>query len=543
MRRTFFLLGLLVLLWAGWRQIDDATLGESPSDADTASVLHRGNGPEPETLDPQIARSDSSGALLRDLFEGLTRLSPDGKVIAGAASSWDVSADGKTYVFHLRPAARWSNGDPLTADDFVFSMRRLVDPETAAAFAFFLGPVVNASEIIAGGKAAEELGVVALDEHTLEIQLRAPTPYLPGVLTHPANFAIHRASFEEHGREFTRPGNLVSNGAYQLSEAVIGSHYAIVKNPHYWDAENTGIEQVVYHQIPDQNAEFARYRAGDLDVTYTVPNNLFSLAEENYLDQLKVSSQLTTYYYGFNLRRAPFAGQRGLRRALSMVVDRKLLTKSILTAGQTPANGWVPPGVANYSAVEPNWASWTMEQRLSEARRLYREAGYDESNPLKVEIRYNSAEIHRNIAVAIASIWNEALGVEASQLNEEFQVLLQDMRNGNADVFRSSWIADYDDAYTFLEILHSAAAANFVGYDSPEYDGLLEQAAATPDTDQRRTLLQQAETIMLADQPLMPIYFYVNKRMVSPRIEGWENNSLNIHYSQDLSIAAPAQAD
>jgi oligopeptide transport system substrate-binding protein len=543
MRRIFFLLGLLVLLWAGWRQIDDATLGDSARDADAPSVLHRGNGPEPETLDPQIARSDSSGALLRDLFEGLTRLSPDGKVIAGAASSWDVSADGKTYTFHLRPTASWSNGDPLTAGDFVFSMRRLVDPETAAAFAFFLSPVVNASEIIAGDKAAEQLGVAALDEHTLEIRLKAPTPYLPGVLTHPANFAIHRASFEEHGREFTRPGNLVSNGAYQLSEAVIGSHYAMEKNPHYWDAESTGIEQVVYHQIPNQNAEFARYRAGDLDVTYTVPNNLFALAAENYPDQLKVSPQLTTYYYGFNLRRAPFAGQRGLRRALSMVVDRKLLTKSILTAGQTPANGWVPPGVANYSAVEPDWAAWTMEQRLSEARRLYREAGYDESNPLKVEIRYNSAEIHRNIAVAIASIWNEALGVEASQLNEEFQVLLQDMRNGNADVFRSSWVADYDDAYTFLEILRSGAAANFVGYDSPEYDDLLEQAAAMPDTDQRRKLMQQAEAIMLVDQPLMPIYFYVNKRMVSPRVEGWKNNSLNIHYSQDLSIVAPAQAD
>ncbi len=543
MRRIFFLLGLLVLLWAGWQQFDDATPGESPGDADAPSVLHRGNGPEPETLDPQIARSDSSGALIRDLFEGLTRLSPDGKVIAGAASSWDVSADGKTYLFHLRPAARWSNGDPLTAADFVFSLRRLVDPETAAAFAFFLSPVVNASEIIGGDKAVEELGVSALDEHTLEIRLKAPTPYLPGVLTHPANFAIHRASFERHGREFTRPGNLVSNGAYKLSEAVIGSHYAIEKNPHYWGAENTAIEQVVYHQIPNQNAEFARYRAGDLDVTYTVPNNLFALAAENYPDQLKVSPQLTTYYYGFNLRRAPFAGQRGLRRALSMVVDRKLLTKSILTAGQTPAYGWVPPGVANYSAIEPDWAAWPMEQRLTEARRLYREAGYDESNPLKVEIRYNSADIHRKIAVAIASIWNEALGVEASQLNEEFQVLLQDMRNGNADVFRSSWVADYDDAFTFLEILHTTAAANFVGYDNPVYDDLLEQAAATPDAVQRRTLLQQAEAVMLADQPLMPIYFYVNKRMVSRRVEGWENNSLNIHYSQDLSIAAPAQAD
>ncbi|MEE8463460.1 MAG: peptide ABC transporter substrate-binding protein [Gammaproteobacteria bacterium] len=541
MRRILILLGLLVLLWISWRQVDDVAPGDG--DADTAAVLHRGNGAEPETLDPQIARSDSSGAILRDLYEGLTRLGPDGQVIAGAASSWDVSADGRTYTFHLRSEARWSNGDPLTAHDYVFSMRRLVDPETAAAFAFFLSPLVNAPEIIAGDRPAADLAVIALDEHTLEIRLRAPTPYLPGVLTHPANFPVHRPSLSRHGRAFTRPGNLVSNGAYVLSGAVTGSHYSLEKNRKYWDAENTAIAKVVYHQIVNQNAELARFRAGELDITYTVPNNQFALAAENYPDQLKVSPQLTTYYYGFNLRRAPFAGQRGLRRALSMVVDRRLLAGSILTAGQEPAYGWVPPGVANYTAIEPEWAGWTMAQRLAEARRLYRAAGYSAARPLKIEIRYNSADIHRNIAVAIASIWNETLGVQASQLNVEFQVLLQDMRNGNADVFRSSWIADYDDAYTFLEILRTGAAANFVGYANPDYDDFLGQAAATPDADRRRVLLQQAEAVMLEDQPLMPIYFYVNKRMVGSRVEGWQSNSLNIHYSQDLSLAGPDAAD
>ena len=532
MRRILILLGLLVLLWISWRQVDDVASGDG--DADTAAVLHRGNGAEPETLDPQIARSDSSGAILRDLYEGLTRLGPDGQ---------DVSADGRTYTFHLRPEARWSNGDPLTARDYVFSMRRLVDPETAAAFAFFLSPLINAPEIIAGDKPAADLAVIALDEHTLEIRLRGPTPYLPGVLTHPANFPVHRPSLSRHGREFTRPGNLVSNGAYVLSEAVTGSHYSLEKSRNYWDAENTAIAKVVYHQVVNQNAELARFRAGELDITYTVPNNQFALAAENYPGQLKVSPQLTTYYYGFNLRRAPFAGQRGLRRALSMVVDRQLLSGSILTAGQEPAYGWVPPGVANYTAIEPEWAGWTMAQRLAEARRLYRAAGYSAARPLKIEIRYNSADIHRNIAVAIASIWNETLGVQASQLNVEFQVLLQDMRNGNADVFRSSWIADYDDAYTFLEILRTGAAANFVGYANPDYDDLLGRAAATPDADQRRILLQQAEAIMLEDQPLMPIYFYVNKRMVGSRVKGWQSNSLNIHYSQDLSLAGPDAAD
>ncbi len=543
MRRATILLGLALLVWIGWRQIDDATPGgERQLDAQTG-VLHRGNGPELESMDPQIARSDSSGAILRDLFEGLTRLSPEGQVIPGAASGWDVSEDRKIYLFHLRPEARWSNNEPLTADDFVFSMRRLVAPDTAAAFAFFLNPVVNAAEIIAGDKAAETLAVKAINEHTLEITLNAPTPYLPGVLTHPATFPVHRASLAKHGRRFTRPGNLISNGAYVLTEAVTGSRYSIRKNGYYWDAVNTSIEQVVYHQIVDQNAELARFRSAELDITYTVPNNQFVLAKENYPQQLKVSPQLTTYYYGFNLRRPPFAGQPGLRRALSMIVDRDLLANSILTAGQLPANGWVPSGVANYTAVEPEWASWTMEQRLAEARRLYHEAGYSDEQPLEVEIRFNSADIHRSIAVAISSIWRDTLGARVSLLNEEFQVLLQDMRNGNADVFRSSWVADYDDAYTFLEVLHTDAAANFTGYHNEQYDALLEQAAMTPDVDQRKATLRKAESIMLKDQPLMPIYFYVNKRMVSSRVDGWKNNSLNIHYSQDLSLHSAAKSD
>ena len=219
------------------------------------------------------------------------------------------------------------------------------------------------------------------------------------------------------------------------------------------------------------------------------------------------------------------------------VVDRELLTQSILTAGQLPATGFVPPGVANYRAVEAEWADWPANRRVAEAKTLYEEAGYNADRPLQVEIRYNNGEAHRNIAVAIASFWSDALGVEATLLNEEFQVLLQNMRDGNTEAYRSSWVGDYDDAYTFLEILKSTAGANFGGYDNPEYDALLERAAASIDMDQRRELMRDAEALMIEDQPIMPVYFYVTKRLVSGDIVGWEDNALNIHYTQDLAFA------
>ena len=500
-------------------------------------VLNRGNGPEPESLDPQRARTDSELTILRDLYEGLTALDADARPAPGAASSWSVSADGRLFTFKLREELRWSNGEPVTADDFVFALKRLVDPQTASQYAQVVDAIDNAIDITAGRKQPDSLGVEAPDPRTVVIRLRSPAPYLPGVLAHPSTFPVHRPTLEKHGREFSHPGNAVSNGAFVLETWTVGSHIRAHRNPFYWDNSRNRIDVVNYQQIADQGAELRRYRADELDITYTVPPAEFKWVRENLGAELHVSPQLSTYYYGFNLFRPPFKGNRALRLALSMVIDRERLTEFVTGRGELPAYGWVPIGVDNYSSQRPSWAALPVAARIAQAKRLYASAGYSNARPFKTEIRYNIDESHTRIAVAIASMWKELLGVEAELIGEEFKVLLQNIdRRDVTQVFRSSWIGDYNDAYTFAQYLKSDFGLNLPGYRNARYDELLTQAAVEIDTTRRRTLLEEAERLMLEDQPLLPLYFYVNKHVVKPSIKGWQNNVMNVQYSKNLTI-------
>ena len=525
-------LGVGVLLWNTFR-------GPTPPSqlATEPVVLNRGNGHEPESLDPQRGRTDSEHTVLRDLHEGLTSLNGDARPAPGAASAWTLSDDGKTYTFTLRSGLRWSNGDPLVAEDFVFALQRLVDPETASPYAQIVDVIVNASEITAGRAPKASLGVSAPDENTVVIQLRAPAPYLPGLLAHPSTFPVHRPTLEKHGREFSRPGIAVSNGPFVLESWIIGSHMVLKRNRQYWNDAQSRIDVVRFHHIADQAAELRRYRADELDITYVVPAAQFQWVQENLARELSIAPQLTTYYYGFNLRRPPFAGNPGLRRALSMVIDRERLTQTVTGRGELPAYGWVPTGIDNYRPQEPEWAKWTMERRVAEARKLYAQAGYSASRPLRTEIRYNADESHARVAVAVAAMWKERLGVETELVGEEFKVLLQNIDRGDVtQVFRSSWIGDYNDAYTFAQYLKSDFGINLPKYSNPRYDALLEQAAAEVDVGKRAALLEEAERIMLADQPLIPLYFYVSKHLVKPWVRGWRTNVMNVTYSKDLAI-------
>ena len=503
----------------------------------SATVLRRGNGTDPESLDPHTARSDAAAHILRDLGEGLIGLSAEGHLIPGAARDWTLSDDGRTYTFRIREQARWSNGDPLTAADFVYSFRRLVDPRTAAFYAQSLATVVNAGAIVAGELPPDQLGVALIDSHTLEIELGEPTPYFLGLLYHPSTYPVHPPTVEEFGSQFARPGRLITNGAYQLGEWVVNSHLTLHANPHYWDRANTGIETVRFAAIPDETIELNAYRAGDLDLTTNIPPQYFDTLVESVPDEVRISPYLNTYYYGLNLTRPPFQDNRLLRQALSMAIDRERLTEAITRRGELPAYGWIPPGVSNYRPQNLPYAGVSAERRHAEARRLYEIAGYGEDNPLEVEIRYNTAETHQRVAVAVQAMWKDVLGFEATLINEEFRVLLQNMRAQQVtQVFRASWIGDYDDAYTFAQVLEGSSSANLTGYDNPDYDALLDRASATLDVAQRAELLQQAERMMLADHPLIPLYFYVSKHMVSPRIRGWQPHVLDYHPSRHLRL-------
>jgi oligopeptide transport system substrate-binding protein len=500
------------------------------------AVLLRGNGPEPDSLDPQRARATESQTVLRDLCEGLTTLAKDASTAPGVATEWNVSADGKTYIFKLRDNARWSNGDRVVAADFVAALRRLVDPATASQYAQIIDAVVNATDIISGKTPPDSLGVSAPDDATLVVQLVAPTSYLPALFAHPSTCPVHRPTLAAHPNEIAKPGIMVSNGPFLLKEWVPGLHILIERNHRYWNDAETHLDGVKYLQIADENAELTRYRAGDLHVTNVVPRGQFDWIKANLGAELHISPQLTTYYYGYNLERAPFKGNPGLRRALSEVVDRERLATAVLRVGEIPAYGWVPPGVHDYTSQSFDYAGRPLAERIAEARRLYAAAGYSAQKPLHFELRYNAGEVHERVAVAIASMWKEALGVDVQLSAVEFKSLLQDIDRGDVEMYRSSWVGDYNDAYTFLQYLKSDFGINLPHYKSSEYDSLLARAAAEVDAAKRRDLLQQAEALALHDHALMPVYFYVNKRLVKPEVQGWYDNVMNVVYSKHLSL-------
>jgi len=507
-------------------------------------VLHRGNGAEVQTLDPHRAEGVPAANVLRDLYEGLIIEAPDGRLVPGVAERWTVSEDGLVYRFQIRRSARWSNGDPVTAQDFVYGLRRSVDPATGSHYAQVLAPILNARAIIAGERPPDALGVKALDDHTLEITLEAPTPYFPGLLTHSSTYPVHRATVERHGERFSRPGLLVSNGAYRLSEWVVQSHIKLERNPHYWNDAATRIDVVYYHPIEDASAELKRYRAGEIDITETIPLQQYRWIRKHLAEELRVAPYLGTYYYGLNLTRPPFKDNPKLRRALSLAVNREILTEKITAMGEKPLYSWVPDGIPGYIPARLDYADRPHTERVAEARRLYAEAGYSPARPLTVELRYNTSENHKKVAIAIAAMWKQALGVRVRLINEEWKVFLANRKQKRVtEVFRAGWIGDYNDPFTFLEILHSRHGMNDSGYANSTYDELLDRASREPDAEKRFQLLRRAEALALADHPVIPLYNYVSKHLVKPHIGGWVDNLLDHHYSKDLYIRKPKGKD
>jgi len=501
-----------------------AACGDANDSTHASNTLQRGIPTDPETLDQHKARTIQAADVLRDVGEGLVGYTPDGELVPAAATSWDVSEDGLTYTFHLREDAKWSNGDPVVAAHFVASVERLVDPATAAFYAQFL------SDISA---------IEATDDLTLVMTLAQPTPYLLSLLTHPATFPIHAPTVQEHGDGFARPGKLVSNGAYVLDAWIPGSVVSLRRNEEYWNNAATSIDKVNYHVLVQDVPELNRYRSGELHITSTVPPDNFAQVQAELGDQLHVAPYLGVYYYGFNLTKPPFKDNPGLRQALSMAIDREQLTAKVTGRGEAPAYSWVPPGANNYEPPALSYSAMKQSERNQIARNLYKAAGYSDDNPLRIELRYNTSDTQRRTAVAIQSMWKEALGVEATLVSEEFQVLLANVRERDiTQVFRASWIGDYNDAHGFLKILESNNPANTPGYQNDEFDSLMQKAAAQTDLNDRRLFLEEAERVMLGDHPTIPIYFYVSKHLVSPEIEGWGDNVLDYHYSQHLSFKA-----
>jgi ABC-type oligopeptide transport system substrate-binding subunit len=382
---------------------------------------------------------------------------------------------------------------------------------------------------------ADALGVSAHDEATLVVELAEPSPYFLAMLSHPSTFPVHRPTLAANPKEFARPGVAVTNGAFTPVEWAIGSHILAKRNAHYWNDAATKLDAVRYVHVADPTAELTRFRGGDLDVTYAVPPGEVARLTKDLPGQLHVAPHVGVYYYGLALDLPPFKDAPKLRQALAMAVDREVLAQQVLGDGERPAYGWVPPGVAAYEPQSFAWAGPDDAKRIAEAKRLYAEAGYSPAKPLRVELRTSKSPLHDRIALAVTAMWKQHLGAEVSLRSEDFRVLKAAIDAREAPLFRGSWIGDYNDAYSFLQVLKGGFGINLPRYASEPYDVALAMAGAATGED-RATYLAAAERQLLADVPLIPLYFYVSKHLVAPRVHGWYDNVMNVTYSKDLSI-------
>jgi oligopeptide transport system substrate-binding protein len=495
--------------------------------------LRRGLGGDPASLDPAAATDNFSTQLVQDLYEGLTGESPTGEIVPAVAASWTIDSAGTTYTFHLRPDARWSNGQPVRAKEFVVAWRRVVDPAQRSPVSNDLRLIAGATAIIAGRQPPASLGVTAPSDDVLIVSLEQPAPYFPQLLAHSAAFPIYSdAIARTHD-----PSAWVSNGPFILSAWQPGTRLELSRSGAYWDRANVKIERVEYQIAPDQNSQYAAYRAGQLDMTDTVPPNAIGSLRMEHPNELVIAPYLATAYLGLNLVTGQLHGNIKLRKALSMAIDRRRLVDA-LALGQVSAYGFVPPGTWNYDPQRWEWASLDDANRILEARRLYKEAGYSLDAPLRLRLLFNSSPSIKQTAIMIAAMWKEELGIDTTLTDEEFRVFLQSRRNKERwDVVRLAWNADYNDASNFLDIFRAASANNDTGYANPLFEKHLDDAAKTTDHETRRSMLEEAERTMLADYPVIPLYFFVSKRLVKPYVLGVKPNALDRVGSKSLVVS------
>lgn len=514
--------------WRALLALLPALLGATPAPADD-EVLRRGLGPEPDSLDIHQAQGLAALQVLRDLNEGLVTFDEAGDLAPGVAAGWELDESGTVYRFELRADARWSNGDALVAEDFVRGWQTALAPATQARTASLLAPVAGARPVMGGEADPVSLGVRALGPRTLEVRLADPTPWFLELLTHPVSYPLHPSAGED---VLARP----VNGAYRLLEVVPRSHIALAANPTWHAASEIALARVDYLPIEDPGAELSRFRAGELHITETIPPGRHDFLVENYPDALRIAPYVGSFWLGLNLSRPPLADQPELRRALSLAIDRETLTRVVMGAGEVPAWTIVPPGLPGYRPPRDGAESLDAEARTARARTLYERAGYGPDRPLRLQLRFNTSAQHRRMAVAVAAMWKQVLGVRTELLHEEWKVFVNNRRQGTlTQAFRGGWIADYADPVTFLDLFRAGDALNNTFYANEDFDALLDRAAGL-DSAQRMQVLQQAETLLLRDTPVIPLYYYVSRHLVDPRVRGFTDNPRDVHLSRYLDL-------
>lgn len=500
------------------------------------SVLHRGNRYEPASLDPHKIQTHYESAIILDLFEGLAAYDPMSRPVAGVAEAWTVSPDGKHWTFRLRSGLVWSDGTPLTADDVVFTFRRLLDPKTAAHYAALMYVIKGAAEINAGKAAVDSLAVTASDSRTVVIDLVNPAPYLPELLANA--FAGILPRHAATGEDWVSPGRMVSNGAFQLTAWSPQDRIVLGRNPKFRDAAAVKLDQVVYYPTADLTSALARFRAGELDMQFEFPSAQAAALKSSLPAETRFAPALLTYYLAVNGENSKLSDVR-VRRALSLAIDRETLVSRVLRSGEGAAYGFVAPGTAGYPPLEVADAKLAPDAKVAEARRLLSEAGYNSGRPLRIVYSHSSNEDIRRTAVAIAAMWKR-VGVETELLNREGKVHFAALKTGDFEVGFVGWTADFNDAATFLYVLRSNAVnSNYSRYRNAEFDRLMTEADGEPDGVKRIELLRKAEARAIADQALIPLYFGVSRNLVSSRVTGFTANPLDFYPSRYLGLRSP----
>lgn len=508
--------------------------------AGAEQVLNRGNIGLITSLDPHRITGTWENDVVGDLFEGLIAENDKAEPIPGQARRWEISGDRRVYTFYLRDDVRWSDGTPVTADDFEFAFKRLLSPASGFPYASQMYPISGAREYHSGRTSDPSLvGVIALDEKTLLIILSHPTSHFLTQLKHWSAYPLPRHIIQQHGNDWTEPGTLVSNGAFRLvsKSQPDGDRLVLERNPHYYDATAVELDRVVYTAEEDPVGGVARFRAGDFDIYPNFPADQYEALKDELGAQVQVHPYLGIYYFSLTMTKPPFDDAR-MRRAFALTVDREMIASTIRRTGEQPAYSFVPPGTLDYVPAELDFKAWTPRQRLDQARRLVAETGYGSyDKPLVFTLGYNTGEAHEQIAEAVASVWRQEFSAQVTLEETDAAQHFSRLQERVYEAGRAGWIADYNDAQNFLFLAEaSAGALNYAAYSNADFDLLMEQAAGTPDKGARADLLQRAETMLLRDLPYVPVHYYVSQNLVSPAVKGFAGNLEDIHRSRWIGV-------
>jgi oligopeptide transport system substrate-binding protein len=500
----------------------------SPAHPSGPKILRVGNGTEPQDLDPHVVTGVPEHKIITALLEGLVTYAPDGGIAPGVAEHWDISDDGLVYTFHLRDTAKWSNGEPITSEDFVRSFQRILTPSLGAEYAYKLFPLVGAEDFNAGKLTDfSKVGATAVDALTLRLTLVNPTPFLLESLNHYAWFPVHMPTVEKFGgasrkgTAWTRPENFVGNGPFNLVSWKPNQVITVTRSPTYWDHDNVKLDGIEFYAIDNADSEERLFRTGGLDYCYSLPLSKIETYRREHADTYRATPYYGVYYYRLNVTKKPLDDKR-VRRALALAIDRESIVKNILRdAGQTPAYNFTPPSAKFTSTAR-------ISGDLAEAKRLLAEAGYPDGKGMPpVEILFNTSDSHRVIAEAIQQMWKTRLGVNATIQNQEWKVYLDTTRTLNYQISRAGWIGDYDDPHTFMELWVTGGGNNQTGWSNPDYDRLLRSALETRTDADRMAVYQKLEAILADELPVIPIYFYTRVYAISPKVKNWITTPLD----------------